>query len=220
MFTWNKLDFWQSGEWDVVTERLQELDRLKVRYCPQRSLLTAALKAAKFEEVKVAIIGQDPYPNTVHATGIAFAIPSELTAVDFPPTLRNIFIELKEDQKVGYPISGDLSKWTDQGVLLWNVYPTCEAGKPASHRWPEYELLTQEIIRRLSEKYVVLCFLGSVAQKMLPFATGLNAVTFCTSHPSPRGSLNARVPFRGSRIFSTINLLLRNQGQEPINWKL
>lgn len=218
-FPWNhKLSFFDSGECQVVMEKLDDLQRSGTTYTPARRDLFKALSSVKFEDVRVCIVGQDPYPGSRYATGIAFDIPEG--EVVFPPTLIEIFKEYHRD--LGYPIpkSGSLKKWVDQGVLLWNALPICISGKSLScEHWPELPYLTKEIIEKLSQRALVFVFLGRVARQYEQYVNSVSSV-ICTSHPSPRGSLNSRTPFHGSRIFSSINAKLNENGLEPINWRL
>lgn len=209
---WNKLAYWQSGEWQVIEERLDELSTQKGQYCPARGKLFAALRAVHPDACRVAIVGQDPYPNLEHACGIAFSVPPEV--IKLPPTLVNILKEYQADLAYPAPKNGDLRKWCEQGVLLWNAYPSCAVGRPGSHRWPEWELLTQQIMERLDGQ-AVFCFLGRDAQRLSRFVQA--SPTFKTSHPSPLG---CHYGFIGSHLFSNINQLLVNFGKEPINWRL
>src|SRR4051812_17818104 len=110
---WN-LDYWKSGEWQVVQERLRDTAG---KWTPGHSLCFASLKSFSGPgEVRVMVIGQDPYPNPKYATGVAFSIPKEEKV--FPPTLENIFHEYQDDLGLPRPVHGDLSRWTEQGVLL------------------------------------------------------------------------------------------------------
>src|SRR6266576_3335421 len=134
--TWDELDYWNSGEWQVVQEKLDELDGQGQLICPQRQSIFAALDGLAFDNVRVAIIGQDPYTSLRFSTGVAFSIPK--TERDYPPTLRNIFSEYCSDLHYPYPPNGSLEKWTQQGVLLWNAIPTCNVWESASHHWTEW----------------------------------------------------------------------------------
>jgi len=216
-----QLKFWDSGEWQVCKERLRDLEIANGRWNPGGILaLTSPLRALHPDDVRVCIIGQDPYPDPRYATGTAFSIPASFPSGEYPITLRQIFMEYSKDLRYPTPTSGDLSKWTNQGVLLWNAIPTCEAGKSLSHDWDEYAYLTKEIIQRLAERPTVFCLLGSVARRYLESIPVATCPTICTSHPSPRGSLNSKTPFVGSRIFTTINDLLVKCGKETIDWRL
>jgi len=145
IYPW-KLDYWQSGEWQVCNERLKDMEKTGVTYNPARAQLFAALRATSDRDVRVVIIGQDPYPDGRFATGFAFSIPETFTRENFPPTLNVIFKEYVSDLGYSFPHTGDLSRWTAQGVLLWNAIPTCQSGRSLSHDWEEYSFLTKEII--------------------------------------------------------------------------
>lgn len=217
IYPW-KLNYWQSGEWQVVNERLKDLEKSGIAYNPKRSVLFDSLRVLPAGDVRVCIIGQDPYPDPRYATGLAFSIPNGER--NFPPTLKTIFNEYCSD--LGYPVpgNGDLSRWSAQGVLLWNAIPTCRAGLSLSHDWTEYSWLTSEVVRKLSDRGVVFAFLGGVAKRFLENVDLTKNEVILTSHPSPRGSRFSKNPFEGSRLFSTINDKLNSQGLEPIDWRL
>lgn len=234
MDNWDELSWLKSGEYDAVKEKLATLDKDKRTYCPRRDCIFEAFKATPFNKVKVCLMGQDPYPNPRYATGLAFSIPPGL--VPFPPTLQGIIGEYCSDLGYPEPRSGDLTKWCDEGVFLWNVIPTCEAWKSKSHDWPEWEQLTKEIVLRLSRRGVVFCALGAVARKFVQpeteiFEGGYEKITYEiidpddnriieVSHPSPRGRASGHNPFMGSKMFSNINLMLREIGFDPVDWRL
>lgn len=219
---WN-LDYWRSGEWQVCDERLRDLTKSGVGFNPVRAHLFSNLASLSCSDVKVAIIGQDPYPQHGYATGHAFSIPEHYSQAEFPATLREIFAEYGRDLGYEVPCNGNLKRWVDQGVLLWNVIPSTTDGLSLSHDWVEYEGLSREVLGRLSDKGgVVFVFLGRVAARYIGSVdTDLDQnKVITTSHPSPRGSRNSRMPFNGSRLFSTINLRLVELGQDPIDWRL
>lgn len=229
------LAYWQSGEWQVIEERLDEIDRSRARnappgadvhaptldrpalgqYNPDRSNLFAALLQCPFSSVKVAVLGQDPYPARRHCTGVAFSLPSSVEREDWPPTLVNLFREYSSDLGYPTPKNGDLTQWVKQGVLLWNVYPSCQTGRPASHHWTEWTYLTNEIVEKLDAKGVVFCVFGRVAQHFSDLVK--SSPVLATSHPSPLG---ARFGFLGSKIFSRTNEALVHLGHQPIAWRL
>lgn len=212
MMCWN-LKFFDTGEWQVIEERLRDRLEQGIVDNPDRGSLFAALDACPYETTKVAILGQDPYPSKDLATGIAFDIPKEQTK--FPPTLINIFKEYCSDLGYPFPSSGSLLPWCKQGVLLWNVIPTCENGLPASHRnWWEWYYLTQEIVEKLNAKKCLVVSLGSFARSFCD--TVPEGLFLSWSHPSPLAAYRGNRPFLGSRFFSTINSKL----SEPINWRL
>jgi uracil-DNA glycosylase len=211
------LKFWKSGEYQVIKEKLHDLRDPRTDrdlYCPGRANLFRELSLLRPEQVKVVIVGQDPYPDPVLACGIAFSIPRHVK--DFPGSLVNIFKEYHDDLGFDTPEHGDLTQWSNEGVLLWNAFPTVDIGRPGSHHWSEYEYLTREIIRTLDVQKSVFVFLGRVAQT---FANECSEPerTICTSHPSPLG---ARHGFLGSRVFSRTNWLLKSSGKGTINWRL
>lgn len=217
------LDFWKSGEYQVVRENLDDEEKLGFRINPPRKDLFKALSMVPQDKVRVAIIGQDPYPQHSFATGLAFSVPGEVRVGSWPPTLRSIIDEYCADLGYPRPGHGDLSKWTKDGVLLWNAIPSCREGCSLSHDWPgrEWDYLTREIVRRLSTQTIVFAFLGGTARRFVPDVDPASgSVVIETSHPSPRGSLNSRTPFRGSRLFSTINDKLVGLGMKPVDWRL
>lgn len=214
-FVWDDLKWWNCGERQVCDERLDALDDRFVRYNPDRDLMYSALRAVPYRDVRVAIIGQDPYPEHKYATGIAFSVPKLLRKL--PPTLSMIYNELLEDLHITRK-NGSLEDWCKQGVLLWNAIPTCEAGRSMSHDWLEYEYLSSEIVKELAKKGIVFAFLGSVARRYVKYVSPENNMVIETGHPSPRGNRHSRVPFTGSRLFSTINGYLTELGHPPIDW--
>lgn len=222
---WDELSFWNSGEWQFLQEELDDLDRLGIRYNPKREDIFAALDATPLESCKVCILGQDPYPDASFATGIAFSIPPGKETM--PPTLVNILSEYSTDLHYQRPTHGDLSAWTQEGVLLWNVVPTCFTGKPGSHRgWTEWSFLTTEMVQHLSHRKVLFVTLGLQALEYVrPILAadelGEDVSTVLSySHPSPLGVTRGKNPFRGSRMFSTINDHLCKKSKQPIDWKL
>lgn len=218
-FSWKDLKFWQSGEYQVVEERLRDVIKARKTYNPVKANLFKALDACPYEDVKVLFCGQDPYPNRDLATGLAYSIPANVENI--PPTLRTLFDEYEADLKYPRPSSGDLTPWAQGGVLLWNVIPSCTTGQSLSHDWVEWAALTEEIVDKLSEKGVVFVFLGGRARSYAPHVRDKdNCRVIETAHPSPRGNMWSRLPFKGSRTFSTINAYLVEIGHDPIDWKL
>lgn len=225
---WDELDYWKSGEWQVIQEHLDYLDTIGSPYNPSRDNLFAALDATPFDKVKVVIIGQDPYPKANHATGLAFDVPN--TTKLWPPTLVNIHKELCDDMGYPWPKKPSLKPWAARGVLLWNATPTVQTGKPGHQprieyngrvwptTWDEWEPLTEEIIKTLSNKRlgIVFVFWGSRARKYEKFVDSKKHKTFYAVHPSP---LSADRGWWKSRPFSSINKLLKDLGQEPIDWQ-
>lgn len=219
---WDDLEFWSSKEWETIQERLDDLDKRKKNYCPNRELLFRALDLSPLCSVRACIMGQDPYPDPQYACGLAFSVPRKCTTL--PASLRNIYKEYKKD--LGFdagPKHGDLSGWASQGVLLWNAVPTCEAYIPGSHRnWIEWDKLTQEIVQVLSDRGIVFGLLGGWAREYIKFIDMDANEVVLTAHPSPRAAMSARTicAFEGSRFFSTMNVKLRGMKLEPIEWRV
>jgi uracil-DNA glycosylase len=207
---WEDLNFWQSGEWQVCEERLDEMDNNNINYCPDRHSMFAGFDATAFDKTRVCIVGQDPYPNKTFATGVAFSIPKGVK--DYPLSLYNIFIELKNDLHIPIPAHGCLSNWCAQGVLMYNVYPIVKK-VPLDCAWVEWLELHKEVISCLDTKGIVFGLMGVKAQSLtLPYI--LKSKTVCVGHPSP---LNKRNPFIGSRFFSRLNAEVEG---DPIDWRL
>lgn len=221
--TWEDMDYWQSGEWQVVEERLDDADKAGKLYNPSREFLFAALDATPFDRVKVAFIGQDPYPDRNMACGLAFSVPNGTipTGHALPPTLDNMFKELVNDLHYPFPTRTDLLPWAHRGVLLWNAIPSCGWRDSMSHDWYEYVPLTSEIIRRLSDKgKIVFVFMGGVARRYAHIVDTNKNTSIEVSHPIPRASIRSATPFTGSRIYSSVNDHLSKYKVEPIDWKL
>lgn len=215
--TWEELKYWSTGEYDVVMERLEDLEKSGVRVNPARKDVFKALKATPLERVKVCFIGQDPYPEHLMATGIAFHTPSPR----IPSSLQTLFKEYQSDLKLPPPKTGNLLPWCEQGVLLWNAIPSCEEGKSLSHDWEEYSWLTKEIVEVLSQRSVLFVSFGAVARRYTDVISRDLSDVLNYDHPSPRGQLFGNRPIRGSRLFSRINsVLVQEMSLDPINWRL
>lgn len=176
----------------------------------------AAFNATSFENVKVVIVGQDPYHGPEQAHGLCFSVRP---GVKLPPSLQNIFKELNADLGIAKPSHGCLIEWAQQGVLLLNSVLTVEAEKPASHEGRGWELFTDQVIRKLNEERTGLVFLlwGSYAQKKASFVDRNKHLVLSSPHPSP---LSAHRGFFGTKPFSKINEYLVLQGKSPIEWSL
>ncbi|WP_026118108.1 uracil-DNA glycosylase [Nocardiopsis salina] len=167
-----------------------------------------------FDDVRVLIVGQDPYPTPGNAVGLSFSVASD---VRLPASLRNIFKEMQDDLGVPMPSNGDLTPWTGQGILLLNRALSVAPGKPGSHRNKGWETITDQAIRALSErgKPLVAILWGRDARNMRPLMPGVPCVE--STHPSP---MSARNGFFGSRPFSRTNQMLEEMGAPPVNWQL
>lgn len=167
------------------------------------------------DDVRVLIVGQDPYPTPGHAVGLSFSVAPDVQPV--PRSLVNIFQELQTDLGLPRPSTGDLSPWADQGVLLLNRVLTVRPGKPASHRGKGWETVTAQAISALVSRGgpLVAILWGRDARNLVPHLGGIPTVE--SAHPSP---LSAHSGFFGSRPFSRANELLAQQGAAPIDWRL
>ena len=168
-----------------------------------------------FEEVRVLIVGQDPYPTPGHAVGLCFSVAPDVRPV--PRSLQNIYTELESDVGLPRPANGDLTPWTEHGVLLLNRVLTVRPGTPGSHRGRGWEHVTAAAINALvaRDEPLVAILWGRDARNLAPH---LGSVPYVESaHPSP---LSARSGFFGSRPFSRANALLEQQGAAPIDWQL
>lgn len=166
-------------------------------------------------EVKVLIVGQDPYPTPGHPIGLSFSVAPDVRPL--PPSLVNIYTELTNDLGVPAPSNGDLSGWADSGVLLLNRALTVSPGRPNSHRGKGWEPVTEHAIKVLAARGGPLAAIlwGRDARNLAPW---LGPIPYVESpHPSP---LSAHRGFLGSRPFSQVNALLERQGGTPVDWRL
>lgn len=212
---------WQSilaGELSRLEEiaRFLEEERAVCTVYPPAGQVFSALKMTPPEDVRVVIVGQDPYHGEDQAHGLSFSVPA---GVKFPPSLRNIFKELAADLQIQPPESGDLSGWAKQGVLLLNSTLTVRAHEAGSHRGHGWEAFTDAVLQavnRISPPCVFILW-GSDAQKKRPLIDETRHRVLAGAHPSP---LSAYRGFFGSRPFSAANALLQELGREPVNWQI
>ena len=174
-----------------------------------------AFALTPFDQVKVVILGQDPYHGPGQAHGLSFSVEHGIAK---PPSLRNIFKELKSDLGLEEPLHGNLTKWGKNGVLLLNSVLTVEAHKPGSHYNRGWERFTNKILELLSEnEEVVFVLWGKKAQeKVASINLQCNSV-IKSAHPSP---FSANHGFFGSKPFSKVNIMLKEKGLDPVDWKL
>lgn len=187
----------------------------KVIY-PPGSLIFNAFNTTPFHQVKVVIIGQDPYHNPGQAMGLSFSVPKDMR---LPPSLQNIYKELHDDVGVPIPQHGDLTYWAQQGVFLLNAMLTVEKNKPASHQKIGWQHFTDAAIRHLSEgrEHLVFMLWGAFAQKKAELIDESKHLVLKAAHPSP---YSADKGFFGTRHFSKANAYLEKHGLEPIDWNL
>ncbi len=194
---------------------LEEERRNHTIYPPEKEVF-AALQATEYLDTNVLILGQDPYHGKGQAHGLCFSVPS---GIKHPPSLRNIFRELKDDLGYDIPKNGDLTSWAKQGVLLLNAVLTVRAGEANSHKDKGWEKFTDEIIRILNAKNDSLIFVlwGKYAQKKQALIDSEKHLIITAPHPSP---FSAHHGFFGSKPFSTINSHLKSLKKKQIDWKL
>ena len=194
--------------WEKVKEEYQT-----TKCFPPKDQIFRAIKLTPFDEVKVVIIGQDPYHNDNQANGLCFSVSDKVKA---PPSLKNIFKELEADLGIK-KTSNELEMWAKQGVLLLNATLTVRAHEANSHKDLGWEKFTDFIIKEISDKKenVVFVLWGAFAQKKAGLIDTKKHFIIQSVHPSP---LSARKGFFGSRPFSKINQFLEEKGKEPINW--
>ena len=193
-------------------------DKVKIQYnsgqCfPPKAEIFRALELTEFDDVEVVILGQDPYHNDGQANGLCFSVSESVTA---PPSLKNIFTELKDDIGIERK-NKDLQDWAKQGVLLLNATLTVQAHQPNSHKDLGWETFTDFIIKQISDKKqnVVFVLWGAFAQKKATLIDQTKHLIIQSAHPSPFSVYRG---FFGSRPFSKINNYLLEKGKNPIVW--
>lgn len=187
----------------------------QTRQCfPPAGLIFNAFDSCRFDQVKVVIIGQDPYHDVGQAHGLCFSVQD---GVKIPPSLENIYKEIARDLGKPIPTSGNLQRWANQGVLLLNATLTVEAHKAGSHQNKGWEELTDAAIAALNEKreHIVFMLWGSYAQRKGQFIDKRRHLVLTAPHPSP---LSAYRGFIGCGHFSAANTYLQNHGLSPIEW--
>ena len=217
-----------GNDWDIVLKNVFEsdgfkkfLDVVKDKYknstCfPKYEDIFSALKLTPFKDVKVVILGQDPYHGVGEAHGLSFSVQE---GIKLPPSLQNIYKELYDDLGIKIDGTGDLTPWAKEGVLLLNSVLTVEKDKPASHKDLGWELLTDHIIKLLNTKDTPVVFIlwGNFARSKKVFITNPKHLVIESTHPSP---FSARNGFFGSRPFSRTNNFLKKNGMKEINFKI
>ena len=198
----------------ALGERLRAETAAGRRYLPAGDKVLRAF-ARPLSEVKVLIVGQDPYPTPGHPIGLSFAVDAHVRPL--PRSLANIYQELEADLGIPRAPHGDLSAWSDQGIMLLNRVLTVAPGAPASHRGWGWEKVTEHAIRTLvaREQPLVAVLWGRDAANLRPLLASTPTVE--SAHPSP---LSASRGFFGSRPFSRVNELLAQQAATPVDWRL
>jgi uracil-DNA glycosylase len=181
---------------------------------PEKNKIFQCFKITELSAVKIVILGQDPYHGLGQAHGLCFSVPK---GVPFPPSLRNIFTELKNDIGAPIPQSGDLTKWGEQGILLLNTSLTVEEGKAGSHSAIGWAKFTDKVIEAVNtyQKNVIFLLWGSHARSKKELIDTDKHIVLEAPHPSP---LSAHRGFFGCQHFSKTNQILKSQGKTVINW--
>lgn len=209
--------FLLSPQMDNLRDFLfQQKQAQKIIYPPSKQIFSA-LNTTPLADVKVVILGQDPYHGPNQANGLSFSVQK---GIALPPSLRNIFHELHTDLGIPAPRHGDLTKWAKQGVLLLNSVLTVEAGQPTSHQKQGWEAFTDEVIDVLNEQreHVVFILWGAYAQRKGQRINRDRHLVLTAAHPSPLAA--NRGGFFGCKVFSKTNQYLKQHGIEPIDWQL
>ena len=206
---------------EPVARRIEAMgDFLRAEVAAGRRYLPAGDKVLRafqqpFASVRVLIVGQDPYPTPGHPVGLSFSVAPEVKRL--PASLVNIFREYRDDLGYPPPANGDLSPWSERGVMLLNRVLTVQPGHPGSHRGKGWEEVTEQAIQALAGRQTPLVAIlwGRDARNLVPLLAGVPCIE--SAHPSPN---SADRGFFGSRPFSRANQQLEEQGAEPVDWKL
>ena len=217
-----------TKKWDQILEEeykkdyfINMLKYLQIEYrdkeiYPPKKEVFKALRLTDYDDIKIVILGQDPYHGEGEAEGLSFSVKDGIRK---PPSLKNIFKELHDDLGYDEPINGSLVKWAEEGVLLLNSILTVEKDKPLSHKNLDWEKFTDEIIRKINQKEqpVVFILWGAFARSKKSLITNPIHYIIESPHPSP---FSARYGFFGSKPFSKANNFLKKNNIEPVNFKL
>lgn len=210
-----KNEFLEPYFQEIKQNLLDEKSKGEVIY-PPGNLIFNAYNATPFQQVKIVILGQDPYHGSGQAHGLSFSVPDNITA---PPSLVNIFKEINSDLGVVIPQAGNLQQWAERGVLLLNAILTVRASTPASHRSIGWEQFTDATIKALSDNRSNLVFMlwGKFAKEKAMLINGEKHLILTSAHPSP---FSANYGFFGCGHFSKANKYLEDQGMKPVDWNL
>lgn len=205
----------ESDSWQQLNDFLNKEYEDRTVFPNQKNLWTA-FEWTDYDDVKVVILGQDPYHGKEQAHGLSFSVQP---SIKIPPSLRNIYKELKDDLGIPAVNHGYLEKWAKEGVFLLNTVMTVREGEAGSHRGKGWEDLTDRVISALNKKEhpIVFVLWGAEAQRKRELIDEEHHFVLTSAHPSP---LSAYRGFFGSKPFSKTNQLLLESGQEPIDWKL
>lgn len=215
--SWDKIlkDEYQKDYFKNIAMFINKEYREKTIFPPKSNILRA-FKLTDYDNVKVVILGQDPYHGINEANGLAFSVSK---GVRLPPSLQNIYKELYNDLGITVSTNGDLEKWAREGVLLLNSVFTVEKDKPASHKNIGWEQFSDEVIKKVNEKNTPVVFIlwGSFAKSKAKYITNPIHLVITSPHPSP---FSAYSGFFGSKPFSRTNEFLRKNNIKEIDWKI
>lgn len=183
---------------------------------PQKEELFQAFSKCPVNDIKVVIIGQDPYPTAGHANGLCFSINADVQP--FAKSLVNVFKEIEQDLAIPFPANGDLTRWAEQGVLLLNSILTVEEGSPQSHKGVGWEKFTDAVIQQIVEtkENVVFLLWGAYAHKKGKSIDTTKHLVLKSGHPSPLSANQGK--WFGNKHFSKTNSYLKEAGRKPIQW--
>ena len=206
---------WNSPGFHKFMDIINHEYSSKTIYPPKEDIF-AALKNTSYKDVKVVIVGQDPYHGEGEAMGLSFSVPN---GIKLPPSLKNIYKELEDDLSIKPVNSGDLTKWTKEGVLLLNATLTVVKDTPNSHSKLGWDKFTDYVIKKLNARKEPLVFIlwGNFARGKKQYITNPKHLVIESPHPSP---FSARTGFFGSKPFSKTNEFLTKNNIKPIDWDL
>ena len=214
---WNPLLKQEFGKpyWEELQSYVYE-ERTHSKVFPEHEEVFTAFQLTPYRDVKILILGQDPYHGEGQAHGLSFSVQS---GVSIPPSLRNMYKELNSDLGIDIPTHGNLEPWALQGVLLLNATLTVRAHQPGSHQGKGWETFTDQVIRKVNEKEEKTVFLlwGAFARRKSVLIDQERHHIIESAHPSP---LSAHRGFFGSRPFSEANRVLKDSGRGSVNWAL
>ncbi len=215
--SWDKLlaDEFSKDYYQKLRKTLAQEYKTRKIY-PKMDDIFNALKFTSYEEVKVLLLGQDPYHGQGQAHGLCFSVQKGVVK---PPSLKNMFKELESDLGITPPSHGCLTDWAKQGILLLNTVLTVREGEPNSHKKLGWTIFTDRIIELLNEREdpVIFVLWGKNAIDKLPLITNSRHFVLTTAHPSP---LSASRGFLGCKHYSKINEILKSMGKSPVDWKI
>lgn len=206
---------WEKPYLDTLARFIAQERSSGVEVYPPKMEVFNAFNHTPFDQVKVVIMGQDPYHGPNQAHGLSFSVCKQIPQ---PPSLKNIFKELHDDLGIAPPEHGNLERWAKQGVLMLNTILTVRAREPRSHHGKGWETFTDAVVAQLNKRDDPLIFVlwGKAAQEKCRSLASHHAV-LTSPHPSPYSAYSG---FFGCRHFSKINEVLKKQGKQPINWSL